>query len=294
MGRASRRASVELRRSAELAKLDCNTSRSNNTITPTSQNIRFSAAVELRRQRSVLQAKEPGIAAAVLTPNKHSFGDLSSYIVSPPSEFSLPEGCRSEPSSYRRLRKAKSLLTPRKRAMSAQHQASCSPSPTQTVLNMNDQPRNAENGLSIGLRRSISFLKSNGGSITKTFKRGECQQKQNDAAVQLAQNQFGYDLEQQKLHQKPSFIFSTTARRPQKAFRKTVRSSRTTEFGDGVKSDTQPSPQDKPESKIRSFSATWRDKVKRVFGKSLAKKGKIPTQQLDASRPHFRDYVEGC
>ena len=292
MGRANERASIEMRRSAELAKCDSNASMSANRTTARSQPLHFSPASELRRQRSILQSKASSIVSSSPNTTEYPYTDLSHYDLPPPSEL-VVTACGSEPSSYRKLRKAKSVLTPRKRAMSMHNMSSCSPYSARTLRNMRSSLGDAEQGLKHGLKRSMSFLRGSSGNLSKAFTRAECQTKPHDEAIQLAQEQFFNDLEHQKLRQKPSFFLSTKARQQQKAFRKTVRSSRTTNLGDGIQSKNQDEHVIKPESKSRSISASFRDKMKRVFGRSVSNKDKFPAQQLDASRSHFRDYIDG-
>src|SRR5271154_4006244 len=69
MDRATERTSIEMRRSADLAKCDGNTNRPSNRPTARSQTL-FSPASELRRQRSILQSKGPSIASSC-NPNDH-------------------------------------------------------------------------------------------------------------------------------------------------------------------------------------------------------------------------------
>ena len=292
MGRANERASIEMRRSADLARCDANAGRSANRKPARSQPIHFSPASELRRQRSILQSKASSIVPSSQNPMQSPHVDLSQYTVPPPYEL-VVTGYGSEPSSYRKIRKVKSVLTPRKRATSMHNMSSCSPYSARTLRNMKSSLGDAEQGLKLGLRRSISFLRGSSGNLSKAFKRAESQTKPPDEAIQLAQEQFHNDLEQQRLRQKPSF-FSTKTRQPQKAFRKTVRSNRTTDLGDGIQSENQDAYTFKPESKSRSISASFRDKVKRIFGRSVSNKDKFPAQHLDASRPHFRDYIDGA
>ncbi len=294
MGRAIERSSDEMRRSAELSRSGSDASRAGKRATNRGQNIHFSGAAELRRQRSLLQTRTSNIASTLQMPGEHPYRDTFQYTVSPPPEYAILDGYGSEPSSYRRLRKAKSSLSPRQRAQSLHNMssfASCSPASARTLRNVKSSLGDAEQGLKHGLKRSISYLRGSSSNLSKAFNRGESQNQYHDEAIQLAQEQFLNGLEHQRLNKQSSFLFAPKARREQKAFRKTVRSNRTTEFGDGVKSDNQAELQLKPESKARSLSASLRDKFKRAFGKSS--KDKFPAQQLDATRPHFRDYVDG-
>lgn len=288
MDRANERASAEARRSAELSRNQSNASRTATGATPRSQNIRFCGGVELRPQRSTLQSQAPSAASSsVYKPHGNSHSKTSKAGNGPPlNEFGVADGYGSTPSSYRRLRKTKSMLTPRKSGPSGKELSSQSPGTPRTVKSSSSDHNN---GLRLGLKRSMSFLKLSSGNLSKTFKRSHSTSEQNDVAVERARDQFMQDVEQQELRKKSSFL-STPRVRQQKAFRKTVRSNRTSECGDGV----NPGPREmKQESKIRSLSASLRDRVRRILGGSSSKDNKIPTQQLDASRAHFRDYLDG-
>jgi hypothetical protein len=292
MSRATERKSIEMKRSADLAKCDGNADRPNIRPTARSQTILFSPASELRRQRSILQSKEPSIASSCHNPNDQFDANLSHYVAPPPSELGIMDRRSSEPSSYRKLRQVKSVITPRKRATSMYNTSSCSPSSARTVQNKEASLGEAEQRSKLGLKRSMSFLRDNSSNLSKAFKRRE-NTRQHDEAIHQAQEQFLNDLEQQRLRKKTSFFSLPKTRQQHKAFRKTVRSRRATEFGDGVKSENQASHSTHPETKSRSIAASFRDKMKRVFGRSTSNKDKLPAQQLDASRPYFQDCIDG-
>ncbi len=289
MDRANERASAEMRRSAELSRKHSNASRTGTGATPRSQNIRFCDVAETRQQPSTLQSKTTPAASSVYIPGSNSYSQLSKGGNGLPlNEFGVADGYGSTPSSYRRLRKTKSMLTPRKHGPSATDLASQSPGTPRTLRNVKSSLGDHDR-LRLGLKRSMSFLKLSSGNLSKTFKRSHSISDHNDAAVERAREQFMQDVEQQRLQKKSSFL-SAPKLRQQKAFRKTVRSDRTTEYGDGVRSEEQ---QTKQESKFRSFSASLRDKVRRVLRRSSSRDSNLPAQQMDASRAHFRDYLDG-
>lgn len=292
MGRATERTSIEMRRSADLAKCDGSANRPSIRPTARSQTILFSPASELRRQRSILQSKGPSIVPSCHNPNDHFDADLSHYAAPPPSELGIMDRRDSEPSSYRKLRQVKSVIIPRKRATSMYSTPSCRPSSVHTVQNGEASLGEAEQGLKLGLKRSMSFLRDNSSGLSKAFKRRE-NTRQHDEAIHQAQEQFLSDLEQQRLRKKTSFFSLPRTRQQHKVFQKTMQSKRTTEFGDGVKSENQASHSSQPETKSRSLAASFRDKMKHVFGRSISNKDKFPAQQLDASRPYFRDCIDG-
>jgi hypothetical protein len=225
----------------------------------------------------------------VHSPSKSQYAYNNTYTATEPSEFGTLGGYGSLPSSYRRLRKAKSSLTPRKAVTMSHRYASYSPASARTLRNVKSSLGDAGQGLKIGLKRSISFLRGSSSNLASAFKRSENEQRQNDDAIQAAHNQYLQDLHHQNMQEKPSSIWRPKSE--PKAFRKTVRSNRTTAFGNGVKSENQVGTPSKPESKARSLSASLRDRMKRVFGRSIHNKEELPVQQLDASRSYFKDYI---
>jgi hypothetical protein len=290
MDRASERASAELRRSAELSRNQSNASRTGTGATPRSQNIRFCDVAKSRRPQSILLSKASTAASSINMPASSSYSQLSRVGHGPPlDEFGVADGYGSTPSSYRRLRKTKSMLTPQKCGPSLTDPSSHSPGTPRTFRNVKSSASDHDHGIRLGLKRSMSFLKLNSGNLSRTFKRSHSTSDHNDAAVERASDQFMQDVQQQRLQKKPSF-FATRKVRQQKSFRKTVRPSGTTEINDGVPSEQQ---QVKQESIIRSFSASLRDKIRRALGRSSSKDLDLPAQQMEASRPHFRDYLDG-
>jgi hypothetical protein len=162
-----------MRRSADLAKCDGNTNRSSNRLIARSQTLPFSPASELRRQRSILQSKGPSIVPSCHNPNDHFSADLPHYVAPPPSELGIMDRRDSEPSSHRKLHQVKSVISPRKRAMDMYNTTSCSPSSARTVQNVNPSLREAEQGLKLGLKRSMSFLRDNSSNLSKASGAGK-------------------------------------------------------------------------------------------------------------------------
>src|SRR5437868_15119770 len=79
MGRATERTSIEMRRSADLAKCDANTNRPSNHPTARHQTLLLSPASKLRRQRSILQSKGPSVVSSCHNPNDYLGADPSHY-----------------------------------------------------------------------------------------------------------------------------------------------------------------------------------------------------------------------
>lgn len=274
MERSSERASEELRRA------DSNATPGT---TPRSRNIRFHASTELN-QRPLLQSRTSNIASTLRIPNENNTVD--DYA----STYGTSENYGAEPSSYRRLRKARSLLTPRKHMMSPAPPAYETPTnTTPTLRNVRSTIGSEGNGLRGSLKRSISFLRGQ----ARSLQRPQTEMTHREEAVAIARQQFLSDMATKQEATTPSSSFRLRVKRSRSAFRKTVRSAKETALGDGVKSEPAMHFESQKDSRIRSISLSLRDRVKKVFGRSLSNKEDFGAQQVEASRPHFRDYVDG-
>lgn len=201
----------------------------------------------------------------------------------PISEFQgLDGGDSSVPSSYRRLRKAKSMFSTRHRAPNT-YGASIG-------LEYNTRMRgpSEENRSPMTLRRSMSFLR--GGSQNPRALRHT---KSQDAAIQLARSQFLQDLELQDQQQaRRSSIFALKQRRQQKPFRKTVRSTSASSPDAGASpSGLGHHKGGTFQTRARTFSISIKKGFKRVFGRSKSSEERPPAQQSSVSRSRFGDYV---
>ncbi|EXJ71954.1 uncharacterized protein A1O5_04456 [Cladophialophora psammophila CBS 110553] len=151
------------------------------------------------------------------------------------------------PSSYRRVRKSKSLV----------------------VL--------PSGNLRLRLQRSLPFLRRQ--SATTFYNGADGAWGRHDEAVQIARAQFldgsGCQPRQETEQQTPRKV----KRKAQHKFRKTVRAS-------GFRETDQPAETAVP----RSFSLGFRDRVRKVLGKSLSKKDNLPPQQLEGRRNHFSEF----
>ncbi len=278
MGRSSERASEELRRA------DSNASRNIQGATPRLHNIRFDASTELRNQRPLLQPRTSNIASTLRIPNDTTV--IDEYA----SSYGTTENYGAEPSSFRRLRKARSLLTPRKQMMSPAPPAYQTPESTApTLRRVKSTVAKNHHGLKRGLKRSMSFLRSR----ARSLQRPETEMAYREEAVAMAREQFLQDMNNEKAAPRPVSSFRLKVRRSRIGFPKTVRTNRETELGDGIRSDFQPTHELQQGSRIRSISLSLRDRVKKVFGKSVTNREDFGAQQVEASRPHFRDYVDG-
>ena len=197
-------------------------------------------------------------------------------------------GFASQPSSYRRLRKAKSMFTPGKEPSAVfpagmpkagrhfQRQSVRSSDSWGEPVRVQD-PR---------LRKSFSFIQGMVERLPTTAR----QHAINDEAVQLARDKFVADLEKQRLKEQSSLLDLVKRRKPPKAFRRTVRTSSTNSYGSAIASPratAEPLQSSGLGDKARTFSQNLRKKLKKVFGRSTGEGGTLPVQHLDASRAHF-------
>ena len=196
----------------------------------------------------------------------------------------------SEPSSYRKLRKANSMFSTRK----AQSSIFAVRTPIST-RSFQRHPMHSSSSTSESMRvpdprlkRSYSFLRG----VADRISSGEQHHATHDTAIQLARDTYLQQLEQQRLKERPSFLNLGRRQKSQKAFRRTVRTSSTNSYGTGISSPLSPAKPDKPSdlgSKARTFSQNWKEKLKRVFKRSSSDEGTIPIQHLNATQAHYGD-----
>ena len=269
------------------------------------QSVRFTGPTAIAsRNRSITRREAPGYRTSHQTyesPLDHESQNIErsdfsneralAALAQPIGEFGENDNA-SAPSSYRKLRKAKSMFSPSK-APSAVfsdgipntrrhfHRQSLQSSDTHLESLRVPDPR---------LRKSYSFLRG----VTDRISTSSRQYITTDAAVQLARDQYILQLEQQRLKEQPSFFGLGNRRKSPKAFRRTVRTSSTNSYGSAIASPlaSVESPKVKDFGhKARSLSQTIKKKIKRVFKRSSDTEDTIPVQQIKASHPHYGDYI---
>ncbi|KAL8873348.1 MAG: hypothetical protein Q9174_001168 [Haloplaca sp. 1 TL-2023] len=188
----------------------------------------------------------------------------------------------SQPSSYRKLRKSKSMFAAQSTPLSAILQSGDS---AQAELKWANQ-QGAQTGSRLG--RSFSFIRPNANKRTSNTMSS---QATHNEAVGLARDQYLHQLEQQRAGQQASNGDQAARRRVQKTFRKSVRTSSANSLGTcGRSTSSQAGDRIDRRSiggKAREFSSSFKNKLKRVFIRSSEHGGTFPAQQLHASRPHF-------
>ncbi|KAF7955964.1 hypothetical protein EAE96_004885 [Botrytis aclada] len=184
----------------------------------------------------------------------------------------------STPSSYRRIRKSKSMFSPLSAPTNVFYSNG---SPDRT--NCSSTPRTLESNAALRAPKSMSFLRGGRDYFKST---SSCER--NDNAVQMARDRFFVQATQQRLREQPSFLFRSKAQRQEKPFRRLVRSS------SGKSAATYNSAESIKEgglrAKARKVSQGLKSKLRKVFGRSKEQPVAIPNQQVDAIETHVRAY----
>ena len=219
--------------------------------------------------------KEPSTHNPEETAGNQDHGQVTSAALPPISEFGGLDGRNSSlPSSYRRLRKAKSMFSTRYRAS---HGASVLTSPRDSTDGRNSGPPLQDRTL----RRSTSFLR--GSQSSKGIRHAKSQ----EASIQLARAQFLQNAEEQAEKARRSSILSPKLRREHRGFRKTFRTSSAP--GLPELDDTRSPPWTAQprgtgfHGRARTLSQTLKSKIKRALGMSRQEHG--PVQSSPASQP---------
>ena len=269
------------------------------------QSVRFTGPTAIPlRNRSITRREAPGYMTSdqayesQLEPQsqniEHSISSnerILAPLAQPIGEFGENDSA-SAPSSYRKLRKAKSMFSPAK-APSAVFSDGLPNGPRhfhRQSFQSSDAYIEPLREPDPPLRKSYSFLRG----VTDRISTSSRQYVTADAAVQLARDQYLSQLEQQRLKEQPSFLGLSNRRKPHKAFRRTVRTSSTNSYGSAIASPL--AFVEKPKTKdfghrARSLSQTIKKKIKRVFKRSSDTEDTIPVQQIKASHPHYGDYI---
>ncbi|KAH6675051.1 hypothetical protein B0J14DRAFT_588810 [Halenospora varia] len=182
------------------------------------------------------------------------------------------------PSSYRRLKKSKSMFSPGQ-APRVFYTNETPDGPASSYLRRNNSISESRTPQSqhtpLRAPKSMSFLRSG--------------RQRNDEAVQMARDRFFHQAAQTRLREQPSFLFKNKAQRQEKPFRKSVRSS--SGNSESVASANQNTSLKEPSlrDKARKASKTIKSKLKKVFGLIKEEPVVIPNQQVDAHETHVRE-----
>lgn len=204
--------------------------------------------------------------------------------------YTREDDVASTPSSYRRIRRSKSMFSPAK-APSVFY-TNGSPGRQESIYTrdhytLSNERTSQSSHSQIVLRapKSMSFLRSN---------RSHTQSSKNDEAVQIARDRFFQETAQQRLREQPSFLFRSRALQQEnvKPFRKSVRSSSGGGYGFPIASanQNQPLKESSLRDAARKASKNIKSKLRRVFWRSRDEVVSIPNQQVNARESHVRNY----
>ena len=197
----------------------------------------------------------------------------------------------SIPSSYRKLRKSKSMFNPLRhrlvRSNSGLIQSSVQVQPRFANFSVH-QGKNAYATEPLG--KKAPFQVEEAGRLTPTANI----HASHDVAIRIAREEYLRQLDEQRLKGKASLASLGKTQTPQKVFRKTVRtgSSSTDSKIIGLSSAAhiESTSKTKLGHKARNFSLSLKNKLKRVFHRSSGTESYMPAQQLTATRRHFNNY----
>ena len=206
--------------------------------------------------------------------------------------YTREDDVASTPSSYRRIRKSKSMFSPLKapnvfytngtpdRPVSGYRSGEQSIATSRT-------PQVDPPAAALRAPKSMSFLRGGRDHLTPSL-RGE----RNDEAVQMARDRFFHQLSQQRLREQPSFLFRSKAQRQEKPFRQSVRTSSTNSYGNPIASANQvEQPKESGlKEKARRVSKSLKNRLKRAFGRTKDEPVEIPNQQVSVLETHVRRY----
>ncbi|OQE23841.1 hypothetical protein PENSTE_c008G00013 [Penicillium steckii] len=174
----------------------------------------------------------------------------------------------SVPSSYRRLRKAKSMFSTRHRSSHIPY-SSTPPLPRRDAMDIERSPQYV---LPRTMRRTPSLIRSSPGQCSRTVR--HCQSQ--DTAIKIARNQFNKENDETQIQSRRSSLFVHRRRRETKPFRKTFHITGGSSVDEKLGDESR--------GRRRTFSASFKDGFKRVFGlsKSVAHQSR---SSLEADPP---------
>ena len=194
--------------------------------------------------------------------------------------YTPQDNIASAPSSYRRVRKSKSMFDPSK--VSGDYGS--------RTLETSHNTASKEKGVSrkqyLRAPKSSFSLRGHRSRVPREIKQSH------DDAVQLAREMFLGQSDKRDLDGRTSHVGTTPSRRHQAPFRRTFRSSSDTEYGGAVSSSIQQprSAKERFATKARNITTSVRSRFKRVFHRSTDQADNLPAQQLEASRQYYGDH----
>ncbi|KAL8647196.1 MAG: hypothetical protein Q9210_005696 [Variospora velana] len=191
-----------------------------------------------------------------------------------------------QPSSYRKLRKSKSMFSLRTLSTPTYNTALLA-EPFQTsghIPSALERTGQARVHTVSRLGRSFSFLRPH----TDYRPANPAYQEE---AIGLARDQYLQQVEKQNLESNPWGRDAAVRRRSQKSFKKTLRTSSTNNYAGSQEVPRSPAKQWSEQKgvgiKARDLSSSFKNRLKRVFNRSMGTEAAFPAQHLQATRLHF-------
>ncbi|KAI1738212.1 hypothetical protein F4680DRAFT_467677 [Xylaria scruposa] len=235
-----------------------------------------------------LQPPSSVCASGMVSAAKGAAGDYINTLFTNDEYYTPQDDIASMPSSYRKLRKSRSMFTNRATVTGPEHPnlSKSSASANQLPLPANSYLRPHRGSENIPPRRlktpkSMSFLRDLRGSFVPNFKSEE------DTTQLVSTNEYNriQDKTNHTLRPKPSKIFPSKASRADRAFRKSMRDT----SDDTVWMDDKASKDGSLRYKARRVSQGLKHKLKNLFnlGKGDADNTGLPLQHVDAHKSHI-------
>lgn len=262
------------------------------------QSVRFTGATAIPiRNRSITRRVAPRLEDSYVSssaPTAYITHQSDNHVGNRKLKYKnhTPSQVSSTHISFRRIRKAKSVFNFNSpRGISLANETPNDTSHTRRrlsgLLSDNSQgPRKKNHRLS----RSFSFLHGKSDRLISIPGPPATHD-----AVLLAQHHFVRRSERDRLTAKSSFLALSKDHNSQEALRESVRSSsiysRNNQTVLPGLSAAKPTSRTGFGQKARSLSMTVKEKLKRVFHRPAEVGPSLPIQQVEASRPHFREYI---
>ncbi|OBT72688.1 hypothetical protein VF21_08555 [Pseudogymnoascus sp. 05NY08] len=199
--------------------------------------------------------------------------------------YTREEDVVTTPSSYRKIRRSKSMLHP----ATVQGALFSNGTPESSIAGQgNSGLFRSKSNVALRAQKSMSFLQGD--------RSRSAQNPEYDVAVQVARDKFLHQVEQQRLREQPSFLFrSSKARREEKSRRRSFRTnSSTNSYGMPIASENQNyhrSWDDTLKNRARQASKSFKNKLKGLFRRSNGDGSvAISDQEVQAQNSHITDY----
>lgn len=285
MDRAQQRSSLDTNVSTDLSRSHSQTSRAG-VVNPRLTNIRF----QDRKHNTGPAGPRHYTGELSHFPASNSYTHVSNIRNGHAlDEFGVAGPHGSTPSSYRKLRKSRSMISPRHRESPGYRFQPQSPSGARALRRARSSIGFHDRNIRLGLKRSMSFLKSGRGNFG-SFIRSHNHSTSNETTADLISEYSEGGIENYGSQEHRS---ATRAKQDDILQRRNSRSKGSGVPGENAKDTSTVSSQTRSDSKLRDLSTSLRDRMRRVLGRS-SKDSFLPAQQMHATRAHFRDYLDNA